>query len=112
MALNEVRFPNSSSLITEMEEPRTIQEEIIEKRAKDRAWNQIFEYYNLQECDFDIAPFSITAAQIKEATKSFLTTGEREVRILCKQDTRESRPKSFKKRAFHFTYAQWHLFNH
>lgn len=78
-----------------MEEPQTIQEEIIEKRARDRAWRQIFATYNLHEHDFDITPFSITAPQIKEATKTFETTGEREVRILCKQDTRESRPRVF-----------------
>jgi len=49
----------------------------------------------LHEYDFDHAPFSITAAQIKEATKNFVTTGEREVRILCKQGTRENRPRVF-----------------
>jgi hypothetical protein len=49
-----------------MDEPRTIKEEIIEKRAKDRAWQRIFEHYNLHEYDFNIAPFSITAAQIKK----------------------------------------------
>lgn len=35
------------------------------------------------------------AQQIKEATKHFVVTGQREVRILCKQDTRESRPLVF-----------------
>jgi hypothetical protein len=78
-----------------MEEPQINQEAIIEKRARDRAWKRIFETYRLHEHDFDIAPFSITASQIKEATKNFATTGEREVRILCKQDTRESRPRVF-----------------
>jgi hypothetical protein len=81
-----------------MEEQPTTQEVIIEKRAKDRAWKQIFETYRLNGYDFDAAPFSITAAQIKEATKNFVKTGEREVRILCKQDTRESRPRVFQER--------------
>ena len=81
-----------------MEDPRTIQEATIEKRARDRAWRQIFETYRLQEHDFDSAPLSITAAQIKEATRNLETTGGREVRILCKQDTRESRPRVFQER--------------
>jgi hypothetical protein len=79
-------------------EEQTIQEEIIEKRAKDRAWAKIFEIYNLHDHDFEASPVSITATQIKLATKDFTTTGEREVRILCKQDTRNSRPQLFQEK--------------
>ena len=45
-----------------------------------------------KEHNFEIEPFLLTAQQIKDATKHFVVTGQREVRILCKQDTRESRP--------------------
>ncbi|MDW8297458.1 MAG: hypothetical protein RMJ97_11310, partial [Raineya sp.] len=41
-------------------------------------------------------PFILTAEQIKKATAHFTSTKQREVRILCKQDTRESRPDIFK----------------
>jgi len=37
----------------------------------------------------------LDSGQVKEATKHFTATGQREVRILCKQDTRESRPLVF-----------------
>lgn len=37
----------------------------------------------------------LTAEQIKLATKHFTTTNEREVRVLCKQNTREHRPDVF-----------------
>jgi hypothetical protein len=89
-----------------MQEPETIPVQVveevieaaIEKQAKDRAWGKIFDTYNLHEYDFDSTPYSITNKQIKEATKGFTSTAEREVRILCKQDTRESRPKVFQER--------------
>ena len=35
---------------------------------------------------------------IKDATKDFKTTSEKEVRILCKQDHRDSRPYIFKEK--------------
>ncbi len=37
----------------------------------------------------------MTAEQIKKATAHFTNTNEREVRVLCKQDARESRPQVF-----------------
>lgn len=70
-------------------------EEAVEKSARDRAWKKIFDDYKIHDHDFDAAPFSINSKQIKAATKHFTQTAEREVRILCKQDTRESRPKVF-----------------
>jgi hypothetical protein len=88
-----------------MDEPLTSQEavgpaaeEIVEKHAKDRAWGRIFEVYSIHNHDFTSGPYSITNRQIKEATKDFPSTVEREVRILCKQDTRESRPRVFQER--------------
>lgn len=61
-------------------------------RPTDSAWQAIFERYNIYQHNFEIEPFLLTAQQIKDATKHFVVTGQREVRILCKQDTRESRP--------------------
>ena len=60
-------------------------------------WQKIFDDYNILEHDFSESPFEITAAQIKSSCQSFVSTSEKEVRILCKQDTRESRPEIFKK---------------
>ncbi|MDR2659288.1 MAG: hypothetical protein LBC27_04785 [Spirochaetaceae bacterium] len=39
----------------------------------------------------------LTAEQIKKATERFSNTNEREVRVLCKQDSRENRPEIFVK---------------
>lgn len=60
-----------------------------------KSWQSIFDAYKIQDHDFSKNPFIITAEQIKKATAHFANTGEREVRVLCKQDTRESRPKIF-----------------
>ena len=59
------------------------------------SWKAIFEKYKIIEHDFGIKPFIISAEQIKQATKHFTKTNEREVRILCKQDSREDRPEVF-----------------
>jgi len=64
----------------------------------DAAWNQIFTDYHIHEHDFDKEPFYLSAEQIKASTKGFTRTADREVRLLCKQDTRESRPTIFKER--------------
>ena len=62
------------------------------------SWNAIFERYAIDQHDFDAAPFPISGAQIKVACQHFERTSEKEVRILCKQDTRESRPLAFVER--------------
>lgn len=62
--------------------------------ANSISWKKIFKDLNVLEHDFS-APFVITAAQIKKSCHSFKKTNEKEVRILCKQDSRESRPKVF-----------------
>jgi hypothetical protein len=59
------------------------------------SWQSIFDKYNINKHNFDLSPFIITAEQIKKATSQYSKTGEREVRILCKQDSRESRPEVF-----------------
>lgn len=53
------------------------------------AWQTIFDEYLIHKHDFDSEPFFITAKEIKRATNNL------EPRILCKQDTRESRPQVF-----------------
>ncbi|WP_448528025.1 type II restriction enzyme [Raineya sp.] len=60
-----------------------------------KPWLSIFEAYQIHKHDFSKKPFILTAEQIKKATSHFTNTTEREVRVLCKQDTRESRPQVF-----------------
>lgn len=59
------------------------------------SWQAIFDVYNLHDYNFNEKPFEITAEQIKEATKHLPRTSQKEVRILCKQDSRGDRPKVF-----------------
>ena len=66
--------------------------------AGSRSWNAIFDRYAIDEHDFDIEPFHISAAQIKVACQHFERTVEKEVRLLCKQDSRDSRPVVFRER--------------
>ena len=63
--------------------------------ANSNSWQKIFDDYNILSHDFGQGPFLITARKIKISCQSFLTTGEKEVRILCKQDSREDRPQVF-----------------
>lgn len=63
----------------------------------EQGWNAIVDKYGIANHDFDRSPFPITAEQIKSATSHLRTTSEKEVRILCKMDTREKRPTIFRK---------------
>ncbi|MCL2742218.1 MAG: hypothetical protein FWE67_00025 [Planctomycetaceae bacterium] len=63
--------------------------------ASSTAWKAIFDKYKIHKHNFDAEPFELSAEQIKKATAHFTTTGEREVRVLCKQDSREDRPDVF-----------------
>lgn len=65
--------------------------------ASSKSWAKIAKDYNILEHDFTTAPFYISAEQIKKSVQRFKTTGEKEVRVLCKQDTREERPEIFLK---------------
>jgi hypothetical protein len=58
-------------------------------------WISIFDAYEIHKHDFAKSPYILTAEQIKRATAHFTATNEREVRVLCKQDTREDRPEVF-----------------
>ena len=65
--------------------------------AKDNSWKEIFKQTKgLERHNFDEKPFILTAQDIKTACQNFKKTGEKEVRILCKQDNREDRPQVFK----------------
>lgn len=61
----------------------------------DVSWKKIFSDYDILKHNFSKTPFIISAEQIKNATHSFKKTGEKEVRILCKQDCREDRAEVF-----------------
>ena len=64
--------------------------------ASNKSWEKIFNDYEILSTDFDKEPFYLSAEQIKRSCQDFKKTAEKEVRILCKQDTRESRPEIFK----------------
>jgi hypothetical protein len=63
--------------------------------ANSKAWLKICNDYKVLEHNFNNSPFALSAAQIKKACQRFRKTSEKEVRILCKQDTREDRPDIF-----------------
>ncbi len=67
------------------------------KRSVDIAWEKIFKQHNIHLHNFDKSPYEISAQQIKNACQHFKKTAEKEVRILCKQDSREDRPDIFKR---------------
>lgn len=64
-------------------------------KSNDKPWKKIFDDYKILEHDFNKSPFFISALQIKKSCQKFKTTGEKEVRILCKQDSKENRPLIF-----------------
>lgn len=64
--------------------------------ASNKAWKKIFNDYNINNHDFEKGPFELTAEQIKKSCQQFTETGDKEPRILCKQDTRSDRPSVFK----------------
>ena len=61
----------------------------------DDPWEAISKHIGLPAHDFSRGALSVSAQQIKHATRKFRTTNEREVRILCKQDSRDARPALF-----------------
>ncbi len=64
--------------------------------ANSNSWKKIFDDYDMGRHNFDESPFFISALQIKKSVQKFKATSEKEVRILCKHDTRETRPDIFK----------------
>lgn len=64
-------------------------------KSNNSSWQKIFSDCQILRHNFNKSPFFISAQQIKKSCQRFKTTGAKEVRILCKQDNRESRPKIF-----------------
>lgn len=60
-----------------------------------QSWQKIFDDLQILRHDFNKAPFEINAEQIKLCVKDFAKTSQKEVRVLCKQDSREERPQIF-----------------
>lgn len=63
--------------------------------ASNESWLKIFKDYGIESHNFDISPFELTAEQIKHSCQDFKEVNQKEVRVLCKQDTRLDRPKVF-----------------
>lgn len=61
------------------------------------SWKKIFDDNKILENDFSKQPFYLSAKDIKKSVQDFKNTSEKEVRILCKMDTRESVPDIMKK---------------
>lgn len=64
--------------------------------SRDTAWQKIFDAYNIHEHDFESSPYPLSNALIKAVSRHFDTTSDREVRVLCKMDMRESCPAVFR----------------
>lgn len=64
--------------------------------SSDDSWSKIFHDHHIEQHDFKKSPFPLTSDQIKKSCQEFKKTGEKEPRILCKQDSRESRPQIFR----------------
>ena len=64
--------------------------------ASDVSWQKIWKDKSLSSHNFDESPVVITAEEIKRSCQKFTETHDKEVRILCKQDKREDRPKVFR----------------
>ena len=59
------------------------------------SWQKIYEDLQIFKHDFKKEPFYLSAEQIKLCVKDFKKTSQKEVRVLCKQDSREDRPQVF-----------------
>ena len=58
---------------------------------------KIFKDYQILNHDFSKSIFPISAGMIKKSVQGFKKTAEKEVRILCKMDSREDMPDIMKK---------------
>ena len=63
--------------------------------ADSNSWKAIFDYKDIYSHNFDNGPYILEADVIKKACQNFKETSQKEVRILCKQDSREDRPDVF-----------------
>ncbi len=63
--------------------------------ANDESWLKIFNDYNILLHNFDKSPCELSAQKIKRSCQDFTEVNQKEVRVLCKQDTRSDRPQIF-----------------
>ena len=66
--------------------------------ANNNSWKKIFDDNKILKHDFSKSPFYLSAKDIKKSVQNFKNTSEKEVRILCKMDTRESVPEVMRER--------------
>lgn len=64
--------------------------------ANSNSWQKIFDDHKILIHDFSKSPFILTNKMIKESVQDFKWTTEKEVRILCKQDSRKDVPDIMK----------------
>ena len=64
--------------------------------ANSISWKKIFDDYKILDHDFSKLPFELNWEMIKVACQNFKKTAEKEVRILCKQDSRKDVPDIMK----------------
>lgn len=67
-------------------------------RLGNAVWDAVFERHEIDLHDFDLAPFPISAAQIRAVGQCLGCAGPRDIRLLCKQDAREHRPRVFQEK--------------
>ena len=60
-----------------------------------KSWEKIYNDLMIKNNNFNNSPFIITVNQIKVCVKDFDKTSQKEVRVLCKQDSRDERPDIF-----------------
>lgn len=60
--------------------------------ANSKSWEKIFKDNKILENDFSKKPFYLSANMIKKSVQNFKKTTEKEVRILCKIDSRKDLP--------------------
>ena len=65
--------------------------------ASNKSWQKIFKDNKILEHDFSKGPFYLSAKDIKKSVQNFKKTNEKEVRILCKQDSRKDVPDIMQK---------------
>jgi hypothetical protein len=64
--------------------------------ASSKSWEKIFQDHKILEHNFSKEPFILDSKMIKESVQDFRKTTEKEVRCLCKQDSRKQVPNIMK----------------
>ena len=88
--------------------------------SSSQSWQKIFKDYDILNHDFRAGHFVLSNKMIKKSCQDFTTTGEKEVRILCKQDSREDVPDTMREHGLFLlpikngSYAikSWNAFTH